>query len=381
MLNGAAEYLQFDTQQIDGLLQNWRQLWPEMGILALIPEAEINNLPQLQTLCRDQHIPLCGGIFPALITDDGSKTSGIVLLRLNQQPPVFLFADLDQMNDAASVIAAQLEPFIDTRNIEPPALFMMFDSMLQNVGNIVETLYLRLADSVHYAGVNAGSETFHPMPCLFDENRIVQNGACCLLLPPWARMVLEHGYPPPGKVISATSAEGNRIISIDWQPAFAVYKQLAYEEYGIELTADNFYQYASYFPLGILQANNQLVIRIPVALHEDGSIICVGDVPANATLVLLHAPTFQSSQCIPQLCKRLHTDLQFAQGQPLLTFYCAARRIHIGGDMIKELHQLKTCAGASQLVGALSLGEIGSQRSWGYPMFHSAALLCGSWKD
>jgi len=381
MDDNAIEYIPFEEAVIHDLLQRWHHQYPTMGVMALVPEAENQQIPLLQNCCQQLEIPLTGAVFPALVTDEGWSNSGCWLLRLNQQPPSYLFENIPDRTDAAYDITSKLEPFLELAgDADKPTLFMLFDSMLPDVGTIVENLYLHLADSVHYAGVNAGSETFQPMPCLFDATKIISNGVWCLLLPAWAGMLLEHGYPAPDKVISATSAEGNRIISIDWQPAFDVYKQLVLDECGAELTTENFYQYACYFPLGILQANNEVVVRIPVAIHSDGSIVCVGDVPENTSLVLLQAPPLHESQCVAQICHRLQTDLNEITGWPLLTFYCAARRIHLSGDTLKELTNLKSCTGATQLAGALSLGEIGSRRIWGPPMFHSAALLCGSWK-
>ena len=381
MMTDALKHVPFEETIINDLLQSWHSQWPEMGVIAFVPEAERNLIPLLQTLCRQHNIPLAGAVFPALITDESWSNTGIWLLRLNQQPPVFLIENVSALSDSVHNMAETLDPCIDLADHSgKPTLFMIFDGMMPDIGRIVDGLYLRLADGVHYAGLNAGSETFQPIPCLFDETKIIQNGALCLLLPAWASMLLEHGYPAPEKVISVTSAESNRIISIDWQPAFDVYKHLIHDECGAELTPDNFYQYACSFPFGILQANNEVVVRIPVAIHHDGSIVCVGDVPANASLVLLRAPSLQDSQCVKQLSHRLQTDIPSTTGWPLLTFYCAARRIHLENDSLKELANLKKCTGATRLAGALSLGEIGSRRAWGYPMFHSAALLCGSWK-
>lgn len=380
-MTDSVKHVPFEETIINALLQSWHNQWPEMGVIALVPEAERNLIPLLQTLCRQRNIPLAGAVFPALIIDESWSNSGIWLLRLNQSSPVFLFEDVSALADSVHNMAETLDPFIELADhTSKPTLFMIFDGMLPDIGSIVDGLYLRLADGVHYAGINAGSETFQPIPCLFDETKIIQNGALCLLLPTWASMLLEHGYPAPEKVISATSAEGNRIISIDWQLAFDVYKQLIHDECGAELTPDNFYQYACYFPFGILQANNEVIVRIPVAINDDGTIVCVGDVPANASLVLLRAPSLQESQCVKQLSHRLQTDIPSITGWPLLTFYCAARRIHLEGDTLKELASLKQSTGATRLAGALSLGEIGSRRIWGSPMFHSAALLCGSWK-
>ena len=57
-----------------------------------------------------------------------------------------------------------------------PSLFLIFDAMVPNIASVVDGIYLALANRVEYAGVNAGSETFQPMPCLFDGERVVGNG-------------------------------------------------------------------------------------------------------------------------------------------------------------------------------------------------------------
>jgi len=36
-----------------------------------------------------------------------------------------------------------------------------------------------------------------------------------------------------------------------------------------------------HFPFGIIRANHEVLVRIPVALEEDGSLFCVGEVPAQ----------------------------------------------------------------------------------------------------
>lgn len=382
MVYDATIHLPFDGSVIQALLASWQQQWPALGVMAFVPEKEKKYVAELQAIFRTLNIPLVGAIFPALLIDGDWDETGILLLRMNPHPPAFLFTDIyGQQAERAENMVRQLRPFIDTSaHAQPPALFMIFDGLVQGVSTIIDNLYLHLADSVHYAGVNAGCETFLNEPCLFDAWRCVRNGAWALLLPAWGTMLLEHGYTPPGKVISATSAQGNRIISIDWQPAFNVYKALVQEDWGVTLTAENFYQYASDYPLGILRANDQLVIRVPVGLNPDGSIVCVGDIPPNAALVLLYAKTSGNDNCIPLLCARMEKDLPPLSGDPLFTFYCAARRLYLGDETANELAALKNRTGTSTLVGALSLGETGSQRSWGAPLFHNTAVLCGSWK-
>ena len=155
---------------------------------------------------------------------------------------------------------------------------------------------------------------------------------------------------------------------IDWRPAFEVYQEIIKEEYGFELTADNFYQYGVHYPFGMLRANSEVIVRMPVAIAEDGSLFCIGEVPENAILVLLKS-----------LAKTLEVEYGGLLGRRLLSFYCAGRRMHLGDGAELELAILAKASAVEELAGAVSLGEIGCTQLDGYPMFHNATLVCTAW--
>ena len=64
------------------------------------------------------------------------------------------------------------------------------------------------------------------MPCLFDGERCLADGVLLQLLPRHPGAFLEHCYGVPEQVITATSAQGNRIVQIDWQPALERYREI-----------------------------------------------------------------------------------------------------------------------------------------------------------
>jgi hypothetical protein len=286
--------------------------------------------------------------------------------------------DIAEAELAAEKMAGDIRAQID--HIPDLTLFMLFDAMVPNVGTMLDNLYLHLANRVHYAGANAGSETFQPMPCLFDSGRTVQNGVLLLLLTHHKGAILEHGYHTNPHTSYATSSSGNCISQIDWRPAFEVYQELVHEHYGEEVTAENFYQYGVHFPFGIVRANHHVLVRIPVMLAEDGSLFCVGEVPANSVLTLLKAPTVRTVETLHNLTegmKLLNGDVEDTE---LLLFYCAGRRLHLGIPMATtELEVFAELTHASQIAGALSLGEIGGSTVRGYPLFHNATLVASRW--
>lgn len=375
-------HIELNAAAIEQTLQDWSVDRPLGGVFALLPEAEKELLPLLQSLCRSHGIALVGAIFPALIRQQHFVTRGAWLLRFDAMPSRFLLADINaaETSGVERVVAevrAGVREF--PAGTAKPTLFMIFDSMVPNIASLLDGIYLELSNRVDYVGINAGSETFQPMPCLFDENRLVGNGVLGLLLPGNIAAVLEHGFVCPERAMSATATEGNRIAMIDWRPAFEVYQEIIKAEYGIDLTPENFYQHAVHFPFGILRANGDVVVRIPVALTADGSLYCVGEIPENSVLVLLKAPEAGGNGCIGRLIGKLQNENGAQHGQSLLTFYCAGRRMHLGSAADGELAELRAGTEVAEMAGAVSLGEIGSTVRWGYPMFHNATLVCVPW--
>ncbi|MDD5295738.1 MAG: FIST C-terminal domain-containing protein [Rhodocyclaceae bacterium] len=366
-----------DPESLGQILSGWRREYPVCGVFALLPEAESRNLGVLQEACRAAGVPLAGAIFPELLGDSGFLRQGVWLLRLNEMPAfgIVSLAGLP-VAQAGDAIAAAVSPHLGP---ECRTLFMVFDAMVPVIGSVLDGLYLNLADRVGYAGVNAGSETFLPMPCLFDGERLVGDGVLWLFLPDGRGGALEHGYSAPERMMMASSTDGNRIISIGWRPAFEAYRELVLSQYGVELNPENFYRYASHFPFGILRANDEVVVRIPVALQDDGSLLCVGEIPANALLVVLQAPVVGDRHTVDELCRSLSMHDGPIEGRELLVFYCAGRRLHLGDGARDELGNLAAASGAGRIAGALSLGEIGNRLLWGYPLFHNAALVCRTW--
>lgn len=368
--------------ELADVLGAWRSERPRMGVLALVAEADREAaVPALQAACARLEVPLCGAVFPALLDRDVFVRRGLLLLRFDEMPPFALYAPLGPSHPAVPATVERLAGDLAARLDQPgeQALFLVFDATVVNIATLLDELYLRLADRVRYMGVNAGSETFRPMPCLFDNTRLVQDGVLAVLLPDHPGAVVEHGFRAPERMISATSTDGNRIITIDWEPAFEVYREVVRAEYGVAIDASSFYRFAVHFPFGIVRARGEIVVRIPVALEADGSLFCVGEVPPNAVLTLLRPEEVDSARTVEALASGLrhnHGDLRQAE---LLTFYCAGRRLHLGQRARQELALLAERTGAARLSGALSLGEIGHSLQWGCPLFHNAALVCCRW--
>src|SRR5512143_961327 len=169
---------QLEAGAVEQLLAELQALYPKLGVCALLPEADKGKVEVLQAASAKHRIPLVGAIFPALVKEGHFLTSGAWLLCFKEMPHFALYdnlpADAAEAELVAEKIAGDLRAHID--HIPDMTLFLLFDAMVPTIGTLLDNLYLHLANRVHYAGANAGSETFQPMPCLFDSERLVHNG-------------------------------------------------------------------------------------------------------------------------------------------------------------------------------------------------------------
>ena len=365
-------FLSFDAQPLADALQPYRGERLDL----LLAEQDAGHVAELQQQCRRLDIQLSGALFPRLISRHGFHEHGAWLLpRPASHAPLLIpldpAASTDlQVSTLCDALLPQLAQWPEAAGV--PTLFLTFDAMIPNIASLLEGIYLHLADRVNYAGVNAGSGQFRPMPCLFDNHRLLAQAVCCTLLPHRSYPLLEHDYQLTAQPMLATSSEGNKIAFIDWEPAFSRYQSLVQQQFQQRLTPDQFYQYGVHLPLGLLRANGDVIVRIPVAVTEEGALLCVGEVPDHSILTLLKAPQSPTAHAI-ELAEKLS---RHGAPERLEIYYCAGRQQHFGEQSTLELKTLFSHSGAHELVGALSLGEIGSLRPGEYPLFHNGAILC-----
>ena len=348
---------------------NWHQAYGDMPMLALVAEQDKESIRLLQKSCAVNEVTLYGAMFPGLIENGSIVKRGMCLLPLPGATRGYLSEPLDSER-AVEHLVTWLNGQEKADEKERKTLFLIFDAMVSNVGTILERMYGELGDQYAYAGVNAGSNTLRPQPCLVENERFAGGRVLALLLPISDGGILEHGYCILDEHVLAAASEGNLIHTINWQPALSEYRKLVQKHFGIEITRDNFYDYGVHYPFGILRANGELLVRIPSEFTRNGGIYCVGEVPANSILQVLDAPAESLLKGVQRLADRLQT-LCWTK---TLIFYCTGRFMHLGDQgSTNELEVLNQVTGPCH--GALSLGEIGTTGKDQYPLFHNATIV------
>ena len=368
-----------DTEAVSARLEEWRRQRPGLGVLALASENEPDAVTTLQQAANQLGLPLAGAVVPGLIVGGSFTRQGVLLLALDATTPhviVPLARGSAQTDDAA---VGELAAFVETHagDDDDDTLLLFLDGMTPDVSSVLDRLYLTVGNRVRYAGSNVGSETFRPVPCLFDNTRCVGGAALALLLPRHPGAALAHRYGEAGSLSVATSSDGNRVASIDGLPAFEAYRKLIARSHGVTLTRENFYQHVVHFPLALHLAEGEPLVRIPVAVDDDGSLYCVGEVPEAALLSIVEAAPPGS----PETARAVAAGVRAHHPAAVLAFACAGRLMHQGeAAAAAELAELQAALAPAPMFGALSLGEIANYEGEGYPRFHNATLVGLPWR-
>ncbi|MDQ1401958.1 MAG: hypothetical protein QOG03_274, partial [Actinomycetota bacterium] len=93
---------------------------------------------------------------------------------------------------------------------------------------------------------------------------------------------VEHGWRAVGEPMVVTSSEGNRVLTLDDQPALAAYLQRLDAPAEVHADADAFTHFAMTHPLGLSRRGGDEVRFVAGADFTDGSLNCIAALPQGS---------------------------------------------------------------------------------------------------
>lgn len=219
-------------------------------------------------------------------------------------------------------------------------------------------------DTIIYGALAADDMMFH-QTYVFDQKSVLQSGILICAIDTdriEAGGIASHGWQSIGTKRKITSAEGNRVYTIDDKPALDFYKEYIGVQTAEELPM------ALEFPLQVEREGSPAVLRAVVGIEEDGSLIFNGNVK-NHSDVSLSAPP--GPTVIDHTIHELDEYREkFPKADVGILFHCAVRHHALGEEVEREI----VAAGKYwdiPIAGIFSYGEIGELKG-GHCDFHAA---------
>lgn len=327
------------------------------------------DIATLETILSVNNKPLIGGIFPEIIADGIRHETGFVLIPLRQTLVVGLF---EAGNEPADWLK-ELDKWTIQQSIEPMSIFCFLNAFWNQKTQFMSGLYDMFGPFVKYLGGGAGSLCFKSMPCLFADHRIVENAAVIGLMQEPISIGVAHGWYPISDAIKVTETKGNSIITLNWRPAFEVYSEQISDHSQKIITRENFFEIAKSYPLGLVNMDDEMLIRDPYAT-ENGMLHIVDEVPEGEYIRIMHGDMLSllagAELSVAEMGNNQTCD------QENLFIDCISRVLFMKEDFNKELAILNR---NQPINGILSIGEIANTGSSNLALFNKT-VVAAQWK-
>lgn len=344
----------------DGSLAALSSMLAEVGsmadVTAVLVLAADNNAwtaegfaPSLQATER----PVFGGIFPQLLHGGERLERGTLVIGLTVPCRIGVVEGLsDTSADFDQALAS-------TFPVAPSAgtMFVLVDGFARRISALIDSLFNNFGLSLNYLGGGGGSLSLQQKPCVITPGGLRQDVALLAWFDMPSGIGVAHGWQPVSGAFRVTEAEGNVIVSLDWRPAFEVYREIVEPHSGQKFGEDNFFALAKAYPFGIAKLGGEVVVRDPL-MRSGERLVCVGELATGSFVHVLHGNRDTLIAAAEEARQSAERVFPAAAGAPQLEFFvdCISRVLFLEGDFDKELRAARV--GSLPLVGMLSIGEI-----------------------
>lgn len=323
------------------------------SLLILSCDANGFSRERVGPVLADISLPLFGGIFPEIIHGGEKLDRGSLVAGLPVSVNVTTIQGLSDDDIDYEAVLEDMAPVpIDTRT-----MFVFVDGFAKRISALIESLFNFYGLEFNYLGGGAGSLSMIQRPCLFTNQGLQEDIALLAPLPVSSGVGVSHGWEDVSGPYKVTASDGNVIHALEGRPAFDVYRDIVKSESGQIISAENFFDLAKSFPFGISKLGAEKVVRDPVKVEADGSIVCVGEIPGDAYIHILSGNADALISAAGKASIQARNSFSGTSHSPATIFFdCISRVLFLEDRFGEEIEKARSPD--FPLIGALTIGEI-----------------------
>lgn len=338
-------------RDLQGLLDQMKADPLVASVLVLAADCNGWTLEDVDGILKGAGKPVFGGIFPQVLHGVERLEKGIVALGLPAKVQVAVVGGLsDPDTDFESAVD---KAFPDALNAG--TMFVLVDGFSRRISALIDALFNNFGLSINYLGGGGGSLSLVQKPCVITPDGLKQDVALLAYMDTPSGVGVAHGWEPIAGAHRVTEAAGNVVISLDWRPAFDVYREIVESHTSQRFTGDNFFSIAKAYPLGIAKLGNEVVVRDPIMV-DAGKLVCVGEVPTGAFVQILNGNRDTLVAAASQARSKAEASMGGRHPEMELFVDCISRVLFLENEFSLEMEAARLPD--LPMVGALSIGEI-----------------------
>ncbi len=170
---------------------------------------------------------------------------------------------------------------------------------------------------------------------------------------------VKHGWIPVGEPMKVTKSEGATIHEINGAPAVKIYEDYFGTEEAKVLHTEALAKLAITYPLGMkVEGSDELLIRDPITVNEQGSITCAAEIPEGSEIRLMVGSREEAVKVAKNAAENAIAQLDGHTPKAVIIFNCIARNKLFGDKSGDEINAIQQAIGQNvPLIGFYTYGE------------------------
>ncbi len=323
--------------------------------------------PILQTFSKT----IIGGVFSEIIVRTQIKSKGVLLIPLafDLKSQVFNFDDeVGYQSELERTYSADLP--------ESGSVIIFTDAFVNGKNQFIESIYDFFGNEFNFIGAGCGTTSFKSSKNVVHNTGMHSNSAVVGLTNECFSIGIAHGWTPITPPMKASEVEFNTIKSINWEPAFDVYKREVEEHSGLIFDQNNFTEIAKSYPIGLIKIDGETVIRDPFMV-TDQTIHFLDSIDNGQYFSIMHGNVASLLAGASEANQKCMTTFDAGDDNGyLFCIDCSSRAKFLNGMFAEELKEI---SGNQTLYGALTFGEIANVGD-SFLEIYNKTVIVAKWK-
>lgn len=280
------------SNAITDLRSDAQEHTPQVGVVFSSPKYNYEDVIRGIRSVLGEEMIVVGASTSGEITNQGpTARESVVLMLLTSDSVFFTGAVSEKLGENGTEAGKELITDLQSQVSEQLKLLVMFpDGLSSNVAPLINAIRENADENLAIVGGSAADGGQFKETAQFFKEQIFHNSVVGLGMTGKLTFSVgvEHGWNPIGAPRTVTEAEGSRVISISDKPAFNFYRDYLGEEEAEKLKSATLGEVALAYPIGMADADcGEWLLRAPLTVEQDGSVVFGGVVPTGATIQLM----------------------------------------------------------------------------------------------
>jgi hypothetical protein len=253
---------------------------------------------------------------------------------------------------------------------------VMTDALAGHADVLVEEMTVATSGRYQFFGGGAGDNAQFSRTSVFLGRDVLNDAAVALeiLSEKPLGVGVQHGWTPASEALRATDAEGSLLIGINGFPAAGAFEAHA-KATNQKFDRKDPIPFFLHNVIGIDTGAGHR-IRVPLAVKEDGSVICAAEIPRGSIIHIMKASSSSTVEAAEAAVESALAAMGAHKPGAAIFFDCVATRLRMGQAFEDELEGVRKRLFGAQLMGCNTHGQI-ARAPGQFEGFHNCtAVVC-----